>query len=169
VAPSVAWVAPDNLHLTVKFLGGVEPGQVEAVTAALRATVSATPPFELAIAGLGAFPTASRPRVIWAGVSGGREPVCRLAGEVEAALEPLGFAPESRPFSPHLTLGRIREPRPDRRLAALIARGAGRAFGDLRVTSVSLMRSVLGPGGPRYSELAAVALGPDPAVARCGH
>jgi len=157
-APRVAWVAPESVHLTLKFLGHVDPALIEPVSSALQGALAGAPPFDLEILGLGAFPTVSRARVIWAGVGAGRDAVAALAGRVEAALEPLGFARESRPFSPHLTLGRAREPRRNERLATLVADGAGRAFGRFRVGSASLMQSILGQGGARYSSLSSVSL-----------
>ncbi len=161
MAPRVGWVATANLHLTLKFLGGVERALVEPLTDTLRRALQDAPAFDLELAGLGAFPTATRARVVWAGVVAGREPMRELAARVDIALEPLGFARESRPFAPHLTLGRARAPRRDDRLAAFIARDAGRSFGTVRVGSVALMQSSLSPRGAQYSELGAVSL--------CGH
>jgi RNA 2',3'-cyclic 3'-phosphodiesterase len=158
IAPGVAWVAPDNLHLTVKFLGGVEEGRLPDVTAALTTAARAAPPFDLHVIGVGAFPSATRPRVLWAGVAAGADPLTRLACAVDDALGGVGFAREERPFSPHVTFGRVREPRRKPALASALAAGAAREFGCVRVTKVSLMRSDLSPRGARYSELAAVPL-----------
>jgi 2'-5' RNA ligase len=158
-APRVAWVAPANLHLTLKFLGGVDRALLEPLIQALRGTLAAAPGFDVQVHGLGAFPAALRARVVWAGVTVGSADLRALARGVQAAVGPLGFAPEDRPFSAHLTLGRVRAPRRDARLAAVIDAGAGRTFGTVRVGSVSLMKSVLGAGGARYSELARIPLG----------
>jgi len=111
------------------------------------------------VEGLGAFPTPSRPRVVWAGLAGGHEPLAAVAGRVEDELEPLGFEREHRPFSPHVTLGRVREPRLDPRLEAAIREGAAERFGVVRVERLSLMRSDLSPRGARYTELSPHALG----------
>ena len=157
-APSVAWVPAQNLHLTLRFLGGVGADTLPRVTRALEGLSGEARPFELAVGGLGAFPTAACARVIWAGLSDGRAAVARLAERVEATLAPVGFEPEARPFSPHITLGRVRAPRPDPRLEAALADGAALAFGRVRVDTVWLMRSDLGAAGARYSAIATVPL-----------
>jgi 2'-5' RNA ligase len=152
VAPGVAWVAPDNLHVTLKFLGGVDAPRLDRVRAALDRAVAGVPAFDLAVHGLGAFPTPTRARVVWAGIGDGGEALRAVAGRVERELAVLGFPPEERPFSPHVTLGRVREPRRNERLAAALARETSRS-GTVRVDRVSLMRSDLSPRGARYSEL----------------
>ena len=147
----------DNVHLTLKFLGGVEAARLDAVAAALSTAVAPRGAFHLTLSGLGAFPCPARPRGVWAGVGEGAGAARELASRVDAALAPLGFPRESRPFSAHVTLGRLRTPRPDRRLGEALAASGG-AFGGQRVTHVSLMRSQLSPGGARYTELAALPL-----------
>jgi 2'-5' RNA ligase len=161
LARDVAWVGRDNLHLTLKFLGTVAAARLPAVTAALEAAVARVGAFRLALSGLGAFPPGPRPRVLWAGVREGAAQAGDLAARVDAALAPLDIAPETRPFSAHVTLGRVRSRRADPRLAAALARAS--VFGQQHVAAVSLMRSELGPRGARYSELAALPLGPDAA------
>jgi 2'-5' RNA ligase len=158
-ARGVGWVAADNLHLTLKFLGRVEPARLEQVVTALAAVAASSSPFDLAVRGLGAFPSPSRPRVLWAGLAGGASELALLAARVEAALGPLGFPPEERPFSAHVTLGRVREPRGDPALAAALAAGASRELGAFRVDRVVLMRSDLSPRGARYTPLDSWGLG----------
>jgi 2'-5' RNA ligase len=157
-AHGVSWVAAQNLHLTLKFLGGVEPDRLDGVAATLADVASARPAFQLVLRGLGAFPSPTRPRVIWAGVSGGAE-VVTLAAGVEAALAKLGFPAETRPFSSHVTLGRVRAPQRDPVLAAAIAEGAEREFGVFRVDQLALMRSDLSPRGARHTALGSWPLG----------
>ena len=156
----VAWVTPENLHLTLKFLGGVEPARLDAVLAALGPAAAGVAPFDAAVRGLGAFPTASRPRVIWAGVVEGAGAMGELAARVDLALAALGFPREARPFTAHVTLGRVRVPRREPALAGALQAAAGRDFGRVRVARVSLMRSDLSPHGARYTELGGAALGP---------
>jgi RNA 2',3'-cyclic 3'-phosphodiesterase len=155
LARDVAWVGRDNFHLTLKFLGGVEPGRLDAVITSLAEVGRARSPFELAVRDLGAFPSRSRPRVLWAGVDEGAGAAGALAAAVDDALAPLGFEREARAFSAHVTLGRVRSPRPDPRLAEALR---GDAYGRQRVEHLSLMRSELSPRGARYTELAALPL-----------
>jgi RNA 2',3'-cyclic 3'-phosphodiesterase len=159
-ARGVGWVAPENLHLTLKFLGGVEPDRLERVSTALQTTAVAASPFELTLRGLGAFPSPTRPRVIWAGVHAGGDALGALAARVDAALSRLEFPREDRPFSAHVTLGRVREPSRDPALTVALAAGAARDFGRVPVAQVALMRSDLSPRGARYTALATWALGP---------
>jgi 2'-5' RNA ligase len=158
VAGGVGWVATDNLHVTVKFLGQVPLSRLGEIADAVARAVSGAQGFDLAIQGLGAFPTASRPRVVWAGLGDGAEPLRALAARVEDALAALGFEREARAFSPHVTLGRVREPRRDPRLEAAILAGAAEPFGTVRVERVCVMRSELSPRGARYSELSAATM-----------
>jgi 2'-5' RNA ligase len=162
VAREVAWVAEPNLHITLKFLGQVDEARIPAIVDALQATASRRPPFDVVVRGLGAFPSAARPRVVWAGLEDVGA-LGALAGEVDAALAALGFLPESRPFAAHVTLGRLREPRRNPALAAALAGPV--ELGRLAVTRVSLMRSDLSNSGTRYTELAGVLLaGAPPSV-----
>ncbi len=158
-APRVVWVAPENLHLTLKFLGAVDQVLLEPIAHGLREALSGASAFDIQVVGLGVFPAATRPRVVWAGVTAGRPHLTELAARVQTAVAPFGFAPENRPFSGHLTLGRVREPRRDDRLSSLIDDSAGRVFGTVRVVAVSLMKSVLAPSGARYSEMTRISLG----------
>src|SRR2546425_834317 len=125
---------------------------------ALAQATSGFAAFEATVAGLGAFPTPTRPRVIWAGVGRGADALVGLAGRVDEALAALGFEREPRPFSPHATLGRVRTPRRDPALADALLAAEGREFGRLSVERVALMRSDLSSRGARYTELAAVRL-----------
>jgi 2'-5' RNA ligase len=158
VARDVAWVAPDNLHLTLRFLGQVRRARTSELVAALTRATSGVTAFEANVRGLGAFPAPTRARVVWAGVGRGSDALVELAGRVDDALVPLGFPREPRPFSPHVTLGRVRTPRRDLALADALRAGAGREFGRLSVERVALMRSDLSPRGARYTELATVTL-----------
>ena len=161
-ALSVSWVAPENLHVTVKFLGNVDAARVPSVIDALRSAVRGHAPFDLEVGGLGAFPSATRARVLWAGLIGGTAPLGALAASVEDALAHLGFPREDRPFSPHITLARVREPRRSPELAEALGVASGRRFGQVAVPDIALMRSDLSPRGARYSTLASIALRPAP-------
>lgn len=159
VASNVAWVGADHLHVTLKFLGATDEDRLPAVREALARAAGTASAFTLALRGLGAFPTPSRPRVIWAGAAEGAGALAALAGTVDRELVALGVPPETRPFASHVTLGRVREPRRAPRLAEALATASERVFGTVTVDRLTLMRSDLSPRGARYTELAGFALG----------
>jgi len=153
LARSVAWVPPQNLHLTLKFLGELQTESLEAIKEALVEGVSEAERFTLAFHGLGVFPGLARPRVLWVGVAHGALQCQALQARVDAALARRGLPKEGRPYTPHLTIGRVRDPRGLTALQQAITRNAQKGFGDSRVSSISLMRSDLHPSGARYTEL----------------
>lgn len=153
---AVKWVAPANFHFTLKFLGEVPDRRVQDIEAALAKIPPGLGASALTLRGLGAFPSPRRPRVLWAGVTAGAEPLQALAVGVEQALAALGFAREARPFSAHLTIGRVERPTPD--LTARLEREQATAFGTMPVTAFCLMRSVLHPSGPEYTVVTQYAL-----------
>jgi len=155
-ASDMAWVAPANLHVTLKFLGQVDEARVPALADALRARVAGHRVFDAAVRGLGAFPSPTRPRVLWAGLEDDAGALAALAETIDACCAGLGFPRETRAFAAHVTLGRVREPRRQPALGEALARPAD--VGRVRVERVSLMRSELSPRGARYSELAAAPL-----------
>jgi 2'-5' RNA ligase len=155
-ATDVAWVAPANLHVTLKFLGQVEEARVPTLTDALRAALADRGAMDVAVRGLGAFPSPTRPRVLWAGLEDATGGMAALAECVDLCCGRLGFPRETRAFAAHVTLGRVREPRRQPALGEALARPAD--FGRLCVERVSLMRSELSPRGARYSELFAAPL-----------
>ena len=115
-------------------------------------------PFDISVAGLGAFPSPTRPRVLWAGLREGREALSSLAEAVDVALARLGFPRDDRAFSPHVTLARVREPRRAPALAEALTAAATQPFGRVGVREATLMRSDLSPRGARYTPLAAAPL-----------
>lgn len=155
----MAWVAPDNLHVTLKFLGSVAPDRLDAIIEAVGRVARAAAPFAVVVQGLGAFPTPARARVIWAGITAGATELAVLAARVEEALAPLGFDRETRAFSAHVTLGRVRAPRRDPRLVCALERAGSAEFGRFEVDRLWLMRSELSPLGARYTPLESWPLG----------
>lgn len=151
------WVRIEGAHVTLKFIGEVPSGKVAQIQAAL-AMVRGTTPIELTFRGLGFFPNARRPRVFWAGIEAGPE-LAGLAGAVEVALDPLGIARESRPFSPHLTLARFDSPAGLDQLQAEIAAAGALEFGRATANQFHLYLSVLKHGGAEYTRLASNPLG----------
>ncbi|MGH7429210.1 MAG: RNA 2',3'-cyclic phosphodiesterase, partial [Candidatus Methylomirabilaceae bacterium] len=149
----VAWVRPENLHLTLKFLGEVEETALGAVADAIGSVATGPGPFRLVFAGLGAFPQPRTARVVWVGVGEGAEGLAELHARLEAALEPLGFRREERPFTSHLTVGRVRGPGRREQLAAAVTSMAAEPLGEMLLDRIDLMRSELRPEGARYSVL----------------
>jgi RNA 2',3'-cyclic 3'-phosphodiesterase len=156
-ARGLTWVAPDNLHLTLRFLGEVDAAALERVRDAVAAAAAAVAPFSVYLGGLGGFPTGRAPRVLWASVATGGERVEALFAELEAALVARGIPGENRAFHPHVTLARARDPRGAKELLSVL--GAGPAFGEVRVEALHLIRSELSPRGARHSVLTAAPLG----------
>ncbi len=155
------WVDPNSIHLTLKFLGDIDVNITGRITAVMEEATSGTHPFHLEISGLGVFPNPRRVQVIWVGMSGEVERLGQLQKRIESGLVPLGFAAESRSFTPHLTLARVRDrARPEERqdLGRLIESTRFEAGSSLNVDSVNLMQSQLTREGPIYDRLSSVAL-----------
>lgn len=157
-ADQVKWVPSHQFHFTLRFFGEIGPADVEVAAGALRRAAAATRPFRLEVAGLGAFPSPSRPSVLWAGTGEGRDRLVALAGRVEDELAACGFAREARPFLPHLTLGRVRRGAVLPRSLQECLAAPPVSYGSWPVERLVLMRSDLMPAGPRYTVLAAAEL-----------
>jgi 2'-5' RNA ligase len=156
---AVRWARPEVIHLTLQFLGDVAPGQIEAIVGALRGACAGRSPFTFELAGVGVFPNPSRPRVVWAGVVEPSGALVALQKGVSQALSPLGFPPEERPFTPHLTIGRTVRDASRRDLAELgdlIARSDVGSAGRVAVDHINLMKSDLKPDGAVYTVLTVI-------------
>ncbi|MGH7837750.1 MAG: RNA 2',3'-cyclic phosphodiesterase [Candidatus Binataceae bacterium] len=154
----VGWVKRDNLHVTLRFLGGaVAAEQIARLAPTLAQIGAATPPFELDARGTGAFPNLERPRAVWIGLRS--DALAPLAARVESAARECGFPPEPRPYAPHLTIGRVRNLHGWALLWRGLVDAADREFGRSRVDSILLYRSILGGAAPIYEELARYPLG----------
>lgn len=152
----VRWVDPHGIHLTLKFLGDVPATQQPELERALDEAVGNRQPFDLVISELGCFPSVRRPRVVWVGLAGALPELHALRDDVERIIAPLGYPTEDRPFSPHLTLGRVRREASASQaslLGAQVMRSQQTDPRTWRVSSVSLMQSELSPGGATYTEL----------------
>ena len=148
----VAWVQPQHLHVTMKFLGEITDEQRQKVEALLRRVASREAPFSLGLEGVGAFPSVSAPRVLWAGISTGKETVLRLAGAIER--EGAGLLPKAeRPFAAHVTLGRVRSPKRRQALADGLRRTVWTPPPACCVETVTLYQSLLSSSGPTYTAL----------------
>jgi 2'-5' RNA ligase len=151
VSPQTRWVRPENLHVTLKFIGEVAEARLAAVRSALS-SVRSEQPATLEFRGLGFFPDEKHPRVFWAGIKASPN-LKTLAANIDKAMEKLGIPLEKRPFSPHLTLARFEPPRLPEKLRAAIQENAARDFGSLRTGQFHLIESKLKPTGAEYTTL----------------
>lgn len=161
----IRWVKPQGFHLTFRFLGNIEQTRVTPILTALRAAARLHPQFRVRTQGLGAFPSLTRPRVLWARLNG--EGLQELHTKIESALSPCGFPPEGRPFRPHITLGRVRSPRGWNHVLERIKEYLQYDFGESLIDKVILYQSDLRPGGAVYTPRGVACLNPSQGVA--GH
>lgn len=154
----IRWVRDENFHFTLKFLGPVQEEKIAGIAEALVRVASAFSPFIVSGRGIGVFPDIRKARVLWVGLKGGE--LGTLASQVEKALEPIGFAPEHRPFRPHLTVGRWRhfDGRPEQ-LKMEIEQWKDYDFGETRIEEVVFFQSILKPEGAVYLPLKVIAFG----------
>jgi 2'-5' RNA ligase len=158
---SVKWVAPDGIHLTLKFLGDTPAGRVPEIEAALRAACAGRAAFEISVEGRGCFPSFRRPRVIWVAVRERGQGLAGLQAAVERHVAPLGWPTEARDFSPHLTLGRVSRnvnATTEAAVGQVVEKAVVEQIGAQWVDAVSLIRSDLRPTGAVYSTLVTVPL-----------
>ncbi len=158
---SVKWVDPYSIHLTLKFLGSVAVDRIDPITAAIGEAVQGASPFQLEVKDLGVFPNLRRVQVVWVGVSGEVDKLAPLQQRLESNLAGLGFAPEGRRFTPHLTLARVRDqasPDERERLGQIIAGTKFEAAYSFPVDAIILVRSQLTREGAIYSRISSVAL-----------
>ncbi len=150
----VKWVEPENLHVTLLFLGEVEDREVPSVCRVVAEQAQEKPAFAMNIERVGCFPNARRPRILWIGVGQGTQELCALHDALETPLLDLGcYRREERRYAPHITLGRVRNDRPADKLATALAKHAGWQGGQTEVREVLVMSSQLTPGGPVYTVL----------------
>jgi RNA 2',3'-cyclic 3'-phosphodiesterase len=155
--PGVRWAAPANFHLTLKFLGDVEEGQINRIGATLETQLHPFPRFTINAKGLGVFPDLRRPRILWVGLAGSA--LASLVSRIETALEPLDFAPEKRSFTPHLTIGRWRQTdRAPKTLGQTLESWKDYPFGSTNVDEVVLFQSILKLEGAIHARLKTVTL-----------
>jgi len=148
----VSWVPPQNLHVTVAFLGQITEPLVSALPSVLAPVAAGTPPFDMACAGLGVFPDEGNPRVIWAGVSSPGGELEQLYSRIVGALGETGFNLDGKPFRSHVTIGRVRAVG-DGGLADCLAVDAPEGFGETLVAELACYRSDLDPKGADYQLL----------------
>lgn len=156
----IKWVPLDNLHLTLKFLGEVDNVEIPDVCKAIRKVTDTIEPFELRFAGTGGFPNAEKPRIVYAGIDDPSGNLVAMVAGLETELAKLGFKPEPRDYTPHLTLGRTRSNsrRAGEALVAEMQRMGDIELGEMVVDEVHLMASFLDKAGPTYQVMDTIEL-----------
>jgi 2'-5' RNA ligase len=150
----VTWVKPDQMHLTMNFLGDVPMNEIPAVCKVAADSVRSFAAFDIEMAGIGVFPSYENPRTIWLGVGDGSDQLVALHAALEQGLSKLGFRVEARRFRPHLTLGRVRGlPEGPGRLAGALKQHADFEAGPMMVSEITVFSSELGRNGPTYEIL----------------
>lgn len=160
LGPAVRWTRPEQIHLTLKFLGEIPAQAARELAVALRRGCESLAPFTLRFEGLGCFPNAKKPRVIWAGLSGELDALQELFRRVDYECVTLSGRTEDRPFVPHLTIGRVKDThaRELQRIGAALQSARIELSGEWTVRDFALMRSELTPQGAIHTELARVEL-----------
>lgn len=164
---AVKWVNPNSIHLTLKFLGNIPEVKIVDITHTIKQAGSCLHPFTLELSRLDAFPNLKSPRVVWVGIGGDIPSVSHLQKQIDKSLIPLGFSPEKREFSPHLTLGRIRDKTTQMERSEL-----GNAIGSLKIPKpptflvdrFNLMQSTLTSSGAIYHQIETVVLDKDSSI-----
>ncbi len=146
---AVRWVRPEQIHLTLNFLGDTPVDKLPAIRLAMDATAEGRSPFSLRLGGVGCFPNERRPRVIWVGLSGSAAQLAALKSDLDERLAPLGWPLEDKPFRAHLTLGRVK----DERAVQGMKWTAEVPDVEIPVAAVHLIESRLRPEGPLYTTL----------------
>jgi 2'-5' RNA ligase len=149
----VSWTKIASVHLTLQFLGYVEEPVVPKISEALSVVAGQHEPLDLSVRGAGAFPGENRPRVLWVGCDDAEGKLKALARAVQGAMQQFGFEPEHREFSAHLTLGRIKVPKPDDALTRALDSIKDTDFGTMHVDAIHLFQSQLHPEGSIYTKL----------------
>ncbi len=153
----IGWCSREQMHLTLKFLGEAAEDMIPKIVQAIETAARDIPPFDMIVEGLGAFPPSGSPRVLWVGVRE-NDILTRLQQRIEDNVSPLGFAPEDRRFTPHLTLGRVKERIDARACRDIIQRNKDLAAGTQHVRRIVLFSSTLRPTGAIYDHVAEIPL-----------
>lgn len=151
---TVSWVRPSGIHLTLKFFGNIAESDIPNISLVVQNAVANIRPFSLNVRKIGIFPDVKRPRVLWLGLDGDIDVLIRLQRETDSGFQGCGFPKEDRPFRPHLTLARIKEPKGVIGLAKIVEKSEDYKAGSFTVGSLTLFKSELTPKGAIYSKLA---------------
>ena len=153
------WVQPENIHLTLKFLGDINPADIDKIDAAMTGAVIESSPITLSVSGIGVFPGIKRPRVIWLGLGGDIRSLLALQGRLEEKLAGVGFPKDKRSFKAHLTLGRIKQAANPSVIRQMLSEYASLSPDEFTCNQVILFKSDLEPSGAVYSKLKQAKLG----------
>ncbi|MDD5428026.1 MAG: RNA 2',3'-cyclic phosphodiesterase [Candidatus Omnitrophica bacterium] len=151
----VKWVAKENIHLTLKFLGEIDEAKCEKVKSILDTIAKSTKPFEISLKDIGAFPNIDHPKVIWVGLDKGAVESIELAGKIDSELAKIGFEKETRPFTAHLTIGRVRSPKNKQAMKEKITgyQLPAASTPHFSAGTLTLFQSKLTPSGSIYTKL----------------
>lgn len=154
----IAWVAPEKIHLTLKFLGSTDDSLIPKLAELISKKLSQNNIFYIKIVGVGCFPSEKRPRVLWIGIENS-EALSDVQKQVDASVGEFGFAPEERPFSPHLTIGRIRSQRGISGILRRFPEFRTADFGAVEAKNIHIMKSELKPAGAEHTSMAEIPIG----------
>jgi len=155
------WVKPENIHLTLKFLGNVAPADIDGIADAMAKAVGSAPVIRLGAKGLGVFPGINRPRVLWVGLQGETRSLIEIQKQLDERLERVGIAPETRPFKAHLTIARAKGNLNSKALVEVMAALGNTESAPFTAEEMVLYQSELKPDGAVYTRLKSVSLGSD--------
>jgi len=154
----VAWVPTEKIHLTLKFLGNTDDSLIPKIKESISKKLSHYNVFYIKIVGVGCFPSEKRPRVLWIGIENSAV-LNSIQKDLDAEFAQLGFAPEDRPFSPHLTIGRVRSLKGISEMLNSFAECKGTDFGAVEAKSIHVMKSELKPAGAEHTSIAEIPIG----------
>jgi 2'-5' RNA ligase len=149
----VGWVGPENFHYNLKFFGYVTEPEIKKIESAVKRVVAGHHPFKLEIEGIGTFPTPTAPRVIWLGTKKGTAEITALANDLDKEFSKEGFESENRPFTAHLTLGRVKSTQNKQKLVEKVKDLKAMKIGEFNIEEITLFQSQLQREGPIYTEL----------------
>ena len=156
---TIRWTRPEQMHLTLRFLGNVERSRLEEIQNALTAALVTVPPFRLTLEGIGCFPSSRKPNVIWVGLAGDLDVLQRVQQSIGEEIAPFASHCEERRFHPHLTLGRVKTRNArNLRVAGALEKMQIKGLGNWTVDAVELIQSKLSPQGSQYTRLSSVGL-----------
>jgi 2'-5' RNA ligase len=153
IGAEVKWVVPQDIHITIKFLGNINVSELENIYIVVTNICNKFSPFQISISSISAFPDKKRPKVIWIGVKEGKDILCKINKEVEDSLIKIGFKKEDKEFNPHITIGRVKGLYRLSQLADTLKNMDIGDIGEIHVRNIQVIKSQLTPSGPIYTIL----------------